>query len=126
MERKSSRLDIECPQDTITYSCSISSNTETPHLIWKITFPEQNPITIKYQGNSSVGRRNSLAKNITVSLTSYESVVVRNYRQEYMESVIILTILKNINMNGTSIECSVGDLGMDSEIVHVNTSGIMN
>ena len=111
---KSSTL-IDCPGDTIIYTCGIVSNSEMVHLTWHITFPGHMPINITYDNSSTM---DNLDMNISVNLTRYEA-------DRYIESEIILTILKNITMNGTVLECSIApSLDSDVAIILVNTSGM--
>ena len=112
-----SRSDIECPGDTIPYNCSIQSNSETVHLIWRITLPGQAPINSTYDATSSLDTEDSLDASITTILTRFRN-------EEYIESVLTILVLKNVSLNSTIIECSSGDLDADTQIVFVNTSGM--
>ncbi len=116
LPRTVSRQDIECPGDTIVYRCSIRSNSETVQLRWLVTFPGQITITILYTNNSDQNAVNYLPMNLTARLTQYKN-------NEYVESDIQLTVLRNVSMNGTVLECRSEDLASEHEIVHINTSG---
>ena len=55
------------------------------------------------------------------------SVILTQYRaDQYIESVITITLLKNVTMNGTiSLECGIAPyLGNDSANIPVNTAGM--
>ena len=55
------------------------------------------------------------------------SVILTQYRaDQYIESVITITLLKNVTMNGTiSLECGIAPyLGNDSASIPVNTAGM--
>ncbi len=118
-KRNVSRSDIECSGDTIPYNCSILSNSEYVHLIWIVTLPEHVPMTITFDGSSSLDVVYYLDMNITVTLTNYVA-------EEYIESIIALTVLSDVVVNGTVLECRSGDLDSRRAIVNVNMSGIIN
>ena len=62
--------------------------------------------------------------NISVTLTKLDTITTTEYINEgHIESIIIITILKNVTMNGTNLECSIGNLDSDSTVLFVNTSG---
>ena len=108
---------INCPGDTITYNCSVLSNSEMVHLTWHITFPGLAPITITYDNSSLINVVDYLGLNVSATLLRY-------IPDQYIESVIKFTLLKNVTMNGTLLECSVSpSLDNDTTFVLVNTSG---
>ncbi len=41
---------------------------------------------------------------------------------KYIESVIVLTVLMDVTLNNTSLECYISGLDNDTKIVNVNTS----
>ena len=58
-----------------------------------------------------------LDMNVSATLISYEA-------DQYIESIIMFTLLKNVTMNGTLLECNVApSLDYDFMLVLVNTSG---
>ena len=119
------RDDIYCPGDTVSYNCSIISNTETPHLNWKVTFPGLMPISFTYNSSSSLYKVDSLDMNISVTLTDFTTTNLTEYvNVEYVESILTLTILKNIAMNKTKLECGIVNLHSDTVTVLINTSGM--
>ena len=125
LEISTSRDDIYCPGDTISYNCSITSNTETPHLIWSVTLPGLTPISFTYDSTSALNDIHYLDMNITVTLTKLNTIATTQFvNEEFIESIIVITVLKNVSMNGTELECSITDLGSDSAVVFVNTSGM--
>ena len=120
-----SRDDVYCPGDTISYNCSIISNTERPHLIWNITLPGQTPTIFIYDSISTLYDIHHLNTNITVTLTKLDTIATTEFvNKEHIESIIVITVLKNVSMNGTELECSIADLDSDSAVVFVNTSGM--
>ena len=119
LERNVSREDIECPGDTISYVCSVQSNSETVQLSWMVTFPGQEAITMSYINDSYLNVVVLLDVNVTTTLTQY-------IMDEFIESEIVLTVLQNISMNGTLLECSSEDLTSEMDIVYVDTSGTQN
>ena len=116
LERDVSREDIECPGDIIPYNCSVSSNSETVQLTWRITLPGTRPFNITYDNIYDLDTVDNLGKNITTILTSYR-------RNEYIESVIVLTVLRETFINGTLLECLSEELDSDSDVIIVMQSG---
>ena len=53
---------------------------------------------------------------VSTILTSYIS-------DEYIESIIVLTLLSNVMMDGIRIECGIGNLNNMTTNVSVNLSG---
>ncbi len=86
------------------------------HLIWLVTLPGKVPINISFDGSSSLEAVYYLDMNISATLTNYIA-------EEYIESIIVLTVLRDVVVNGTVIECRSGDLDRSTAIVNVNMSG---
>ena len=64
--------------------------------------------------------------NITVTLTKLDTIAITEFvNEEHIESIIIITVLKNVTMNGTNLECSIANLDSDSTVLFVNTSGMI-
>ncbi len=117
LPRNVSRQDIECPGDTIPYMCSVQSNSETVELRWLITFPEKDTvIMILYTNDSDLNSVNYLPLNLTAGLTQYRI-------DENVESILVLTVLRNVSMNGIVLECQSEDLASENETVYFNISG---
>ena len=126
LEINTSRDDIDCPGDTISYNCFIVSNTETPHLIWNITLPGLTPISFTYDSTSTLYDIHHLDTNITVTLTELNTFTTTEFiNEEHIASIIVITVLKNVTMNGTNLECSIANLDSDSTVLFVNTSGMI-
>ena len=124
MEINTSRDDIYCPGDTISYNCSILSNTETPHLIWSVTLPGLTPINLTYDSTSTLHDTVYLEMNISATLTGRTTTATTIFvNEEYIESIIVITVLKNVTMNETIVDCRIADLDSDSAVVFVNTAG---
>ena len=115
--RNVSRFDIECPGDTIPFNCSIQSNSENVLLTWLITLPGEITVNITYDNTSSLMTTDDLGMNISTSLTRFIS-------DEYIESVAVLTVLNNLYINGTEIECQIDMLNSDTAQAFVNKSGM--
>ena len=92
--------------DTISYNCSILSNSERVQLTWSVTLPGSMPVTITYDNTSILNNMDNLAIGVQTMLTTYR-------RDEYIESLIVFTIIRNIALNETMLECSIS--GVDSE-----------
>ena len=119
------RDDIYCPGDTISYNCSIISNAEATHLNWKVTFPGLMPISFTYNSSSSLYKIDNLDMNISVTLTDFTTTNLTEYvHEEHIESILTLTVLKNITINKIKLECSIADLHNDTVTVYINTSGM--
>ncbi len=110
------RNDIDCLGDIISYSCSILSNTETLHLIWRVTIPGVLPIVITYNINSSLDTVEYFPENISVVLTSYR-------RDRSIESSINFIVLENTPLNETLLECGMTDFSNESVRLLVNSLG---
>ena len=63
--------------------------------------------------------------NISVTLTKLDTIATTDFvNEEHIESIIIITVLKNVTINGTNLECSIANLDADSTVLFVNnTSG---
>ena len=116
LERNVSRMDIDCPGDTISYNCSIQSNSETVQLTWRVTLPGQMPVDLTYDNTSNVNTVDNLGFNIITTLTNFT-------RDEFIESIIVFTVLRDLAMNGTDLQCISEDLDNVTTMVLVNISG---
>ena len=75
-------------------------------------------IAIRYDNTSILNNIDNLAVNINAFLIQYRS-------DEYIESIVTLTVLMNVNLNDTILQCTIADLDSMSTNVFVNTSGII-
>ncbi len=64
------------------------------------------PVTITYDNTSLLNNMDNLAMGVNTMLTTYR-------RDEVIESLITFTIIRNIVLNETMLECSIS--GLDSE-----------
>ena len=119
LERIASSDTIDCPGDIIPYNCSIQSNIERVHLIWRVMVPGQSPIVVTYDINSDLGHVDYLNSFISTTLWKYR-------RDEYIESVLRYTVQSNMSIgNQTLVECIITDLANYSTTITItNTSGI--
>ena len=97
------------------YNCTIVTKSETPHLTWRVTLPGHMPLNFTYDSLSYMNISNYLGMNISVSL--------RAFRFQYIESEIVLTVVNDVDLNGTKLECSI-DLDINTTTIYVNTSGM--
>ena len=110
-ERITQRSDIDCPGDTISYNCSVESNSETVELTWIITLPNEfAPINITYNSTSLLNQRDQLDIYVNSTLTEYT-------HDQYIETLITFTLFEDVDINGTELQCRSSDL--DSVIVEV-------
>ena len=61
--------------------------------------------------------------NIRVTLKDYHAATSEFANEEYIESILTFTVLKNVTMNKTKLECSIADLDNDTALLSVNSSG---
>ncbi len=74
------------------------------------------PITITYNSTSILNNVDNLAMSVSTSLTQYKS-------DEYIESIISLTVLFNVTLNRTMFECYISDLDSKMIDVFLNSTG---
>ena len=75
-------------------------------------------INIFYDNTSNVNIMDYWPMNISSILLDYRS-------EEYIESIIVLTVIKNFNMNGTELICGITDLINESVIIQLDTSSML-
>ena len=90
------------------------SNSETVQLTWRVILPGMMPVNITYDANEMM--ITDLGLNITTVLTGFVA-------DEYIESMIILTVLRDIELSGTKVECITEDLNSKNTTIFVNISG---
>ena len=113
-----SRGDIDCPGDILTYRCSIQSNSENVRLTWQVTIPEHTGVlSITYDNEATMNQLDVLNSFINTSFTEFIS-------DQHIESILHLTVMADIPINQTQLECLIGNIGMDTVYVPVNISGI--
>ena len=112
-----SRTDIDCPGDIFPYNCSITSNSDALHLVWRVTLTANMILNITYDNTSNINDPHSLHNIVSTTLTRFIS-------DEYVESILNLTVTHDIPIhNQTKIECIIENLGNDTVNVLINTSG---
>ena len=75
------------------------------------------PLNITYDSSSDIDISNYLGMNISLAL--------RVFSNEYIESEIVLTVVDDVDLDGTELECSIApDLDTYTITVYVNTSGM--
>ena len=124
-------MDIECPGDVIAYNCFVLSNSESVQLTWRVTIPGLESFNITYDTFSpinieeGVGSSNSSsAVNIEERIGMSITTTLNNFMaDEFIESTIVFTVLNDVTLNGTGLECISEDLDTDFVVVLVNTSG---
>ena len=112
MEPKS----IDCFGDIISYSCSIFSNSENVHLIWRVSIPGLLPMSIIYNMTSDLNTIEYFPQSISALLTDYR-------RDILIESNINFKVLMNSNLNGTLLECAIANLSTKSVRLQVSSLG---
>lgn len=115
-QRNTVRNDINCPGDTILYNCSVLTNAETVELIWQVTLPNMMPINITFDESSNLFTTYNLDMNISAMVIDYVP-------DQYIESIITITVLEGLDQNGTELMCRKSDLDREIITVFVNTAG---
>ena len=108
-----SREDILCPLDIIPFNCSIDSNSEVIHLMWRVLIPGEFQINITY--SDVTDELTNLSSYITTVLTDFKS-------DEYIFSTLEISVFSGIPTDKIMLECSIGNLANDSTTVFINTS----
>lgn len=93
-------IDIVCPRAVVFYNCSFYTDSRVLTLTWHITYPEQAPVTIMYDHQSTVDSTQTFSNNIQSSLTRYRT-------NEYVESLMSLEFRVDI---GPTVQCTVDTL----------------
>ncbi len=109
---------IDCLGDIISYSCSIFSNSETLHLIWRVSLPGLLPINIPYNMTSNLNLVEFFPHNISAGLTEYR-------KNMYIQSSINFKLSKNIDLDGTQLECGIASLSTESVRLTVSLLGML-
>ena len=76
------------------------------------------PISIFYDNTSNVNIMDYWPMNISSILLDYRS-------EEYIESIIVLTVLQNFSINGMELICGITDLINESVIIQLDTSSML-
>lgn len=112
--------DIECPGDVLTYNCSIRSNSENLHLIWRVTLPGDILIHTMYNMTSALQDRNTLSTFISTSLESYTD-------DKYIESLLFYTIqASDPSLQTATLECFITGLGNASVDIISSAAGLLH
>ena len=118
LQRVVVRNDTDCPGDTIHYQCSVMSNSETVQLTWRVTLPGMMPVNITYDSTSLPNTVDTdFGYNITTILTDF-------IPDMYIESTIVFTVLSDVDLNQTLLECISEHLDESLDRVLVNIAGI--
>ena len=113
--------NIDCPEDTLSFTCSIRSNYDALHLVWHVIFPGNNIVLYKrYDGTSVFNSTDILGMNISTTLVAYEF-------GSYIKSHITLTVLRSFNIDGTQLQCGTTGFDFQNNItIDVNSASTYN
>ena len=76
------------------------------------------PIRIIYNGTSEAYNFDYMDMNVTVNLTKFSTTNLTEFVNEnYIESIIVFTVLTYVPINGTKLECSIADLDNDIKLL---------
>ena len=93
------------------------SNSEMVQLTWRVTLPGGMTANITYDNTSILNTVDDIGmNNIVTTLTSYTC-------DEYVESTILFTVIADVDLNLTMLECISEDLDSESDTILVNTAG---
>ena len=94
------------------------SNSETVQLTWRVTLPGMMPVNITYDNTSIPNTVDTVfGNNITTTLTNFTV-------DTYIESRIVFTVLRDVILNGTMLECLSEHLDDSVTTVFINISGM--
>ena len=94
------------------------SNSETVQLTWHVTLPGMMPVNITYDNTSISNTVDTVfGNNITTTLTNFTV-------DTYIESRIVFTVLRDVILNGTMLECFSEHLDDSVTTVFINISGM--
>ncbi len=88
---------------------------QTNHLIWNITFPNLMPLSATYNSSSLINRERSLPLATRTFLTQYRSA-------EYIESLLVFTVMKDVILTGTRVECEFRDHDKKTDTLFINNN----
>ncbi len=74
------------------------------------------PVTITYDNTSILNNMDNFGLSVN-------SVLIRYINDVYIESIVVLTLLRNMTINGAGLDCAIGDLDNNLINIFVNTSG---
>ena len=100
------------------YQCSIMSNSETVQLTWHVTLPGMTPVNITYDNTSVLTVDTNHGNNITTTLMEF-------VMDTFIQSSIVFTVLRDVNLNQAVLECTSGDLDSYITTLFVSISGII-
>ncbi len=84
------------------------------HLIWNVTFPNLMPLSVTYNSSSLL----NIAVNLPLATRSY----LTQYRNtEYIEALLVFTVMKDATLTGTRVECEFQD-DKKTEILLINNN----
>lgn len=110
--------DIECPGGILSFNCSIKSNSENVHLVWRVTILGDEPITITYNETSALQDVDTVNTFIDTSLESYTS-------EEYIQSLLFYTVLAtDPAILVATLECSITEIASVS-IDIISSAGML-
>ncbi len=111
------RSDIDCPGDTIPYTCFIEviNSNVLLHLIWILTYPGQKPIRILIDPFTT-SSRTVLNGYVSASLTNFS-----NFADGYIESRLTITVQPRVDR--IELQCLIEDLSSASTEIIVNSAG---
>ena len=94
-------------------------NNESVSLTWTITLPGQMPLSITYDSSSALDSLDNIVSSVRTKLTEFRS-------DQYIESIMIVTVTNSFSLNGSEVECRISNLINDSTsaTVFINTAGM--
>ncbi len=106
---------IDCPGNTISYSCSITSNSDSITLIWTLLIPGLDVISSEFGAESALNESRTFGPNVSFTLTEYVN-------GEHIVSILVFTVGMNVDINQTSISCEIPSLATDTIDLKINSA----
>ena len=109
--------NIQCPNDHLAYSCTVSSTVnDYLQLIWRVTPPGELPISIIYDESSMIGD--------VKMLNDYISITLIEFNRRFTMSTLSVTLPENLlSVNLTKLECITSYSDKDTVDLILNSSG---
>lgn len=109
--------NIDCFGSAISYTCSIMTNAEYLHLVWRVNIPHMVPMSVVYLQDTSI--------NTTTTFTPALSATLMTIAEGFIQSVIefIPQSPADLSYNGTTVECSIANLANNTVILSAPSLG---
>lgn len=105
-------LNILCPGDIVTYTCSSAFLGDTARLVWDVTIPGLETQRVIYSDDSQLGVLSELS-DLRVTLTRYDVGG---------QLISILSLVVNlVNIYETEVSCTIDSLSPVTDIIQYSS-----